>query len=298
MNGTAQHVQKLLLFQLTPTQSFAMGTLKVREIIPFTRFNRVMKDHPAVLGVTTVRGTTLPVIDLACAVGYRPLTEEEMHKGSIIITDCQRRHIGFLVRGINRIMDADWKAVKPPPEMLGTGAFVTGLFMHEDRAVQLIDLELLFSQIYPDPPRSRYATLTDVQRELLRPLNILLVDDSHVARKQLQDALDSINIPYHVVTTGDQALQWMRDSAQAGNPVDILVSDIEMPGLDGYELAFQVRDDKTLTHSYIILHTSLNSEMSVSYAHQVGANEALTKFDAEELVVAMLRGAEALASRQ
>lgn len=69
------------------------------------------------------------------------------------------------------------------------------------------------------------------------------------------------------------------------------MSDIEMPGLDGYELAFAVRDNSTLKQPYIILHTSLNSEMSLSYANQVGANEALTKFDAQELLQAMLRGA-------
>ena len=75
-------------------------------------------------------------------------------------------------------------------------------------------------------------------------------------------------------------------------PVDILVSDIEMPGLDGYELTFNVRDQNDIHQPYIILHTSLNSEMSVSYARQVGADEALTKFDAEELLHAMLRGAK------
>lgn len=294
MNGKAQHTQKLLLFKLTPTQSFAMGTLKVREIIPYTRLNRLLQDHPAVLGATTVRGTTIPVIDMAAAVGYKPLTEEEMRQGSIIITDCQRKDIGFLVRSIDRIVDADWKSVKPPPEMLGKRAFVTGLCMVDDQAIQLIDLELLFSQVYPDPPDRRRAVLTDLQREQLKPLNILLVDDSHVARKQLQDALDSVAIPYQVLTNGEKALERMREAAKDHNAIDILVSDIEMPGLDGYELAFGVRDNKALKHTYIILHTSLNSEMSVSYAHQVGANEALTKFDAEELVHAMLRGAKAL----
>lgn len=292
MSGQAQHTQKLLLFTLAGQQRFAMGTLKVREIIPYTRFNRLLQDHPAVLGAITVRGKTIPVIDLAAAVGYSPLSEEQRRAGSIIITDCQRKDIGFLVRSIDRIVDANWREVKPPPNMLGKNAYVTGLFMLDDQAVQLLDLELLFSKVYPEPQERRRAVLTDVQREQLKPLNILLVDDSHVARKQLQDALDSIRIPYQVLTNGADALHHMRRAAEAGNAVDILVSDIEMPGLDGYELAFEVRDNPDLKQVYIILHTSLNSEMSVSYAHQVGANEALTKFDAEELLHAMLRGAK------
>lgn len=295
MNTKAKHAQKLLLFTLAGRQTFAIGTLKIREIIPYVKLTRMPQDHPAVLGATTVRGTTIPVIDMAAAVGYTPLSEEEIHQGSIIITDCQRKEIGFLVRRIERIVDTNWREVKPPPAMLGKKAFLTGLFITEDQTIQLLDVELLMSLIYPEPPERRRAVLTDVQREQLKPLHILLVDDSHVARQMLSDALDSINIPYQVTTHGQGALELMQQASDAGTPIDILVSDIEMPGLDGYELAFKVRDTPALKNAYIILHTSLNSEMSLSYAYQVGANEALTKFDAEELVHAMLRGAQSVA---
>jgi two-component system chemotaxis response regulator CheV len=294
MTNNAKHVQKLLLFTLLGRQNFAIGTLKIREIIPFTKINRVLQEHPAVLGATNVRGKTIPVIDMAAAVGYTPLTPEETQAGSIIITDCQRKDVGFLVRHIDRIVDVNWRDVKPPPSMLSNRAFVTGLFMLEDQAIQLLDLELMFSLIYPETTKRRYPVLTSVQREQLKQLNILLVDDSHVARKQLCDTLDHINISYQVTNSGDDALLRMQEAAAQNNPIDLLVSDVEMPGLDGYELTFSVRDNATLKHAYIILHTSINSQMSVSYATQVGANEALTKFDAEELVQAMLRGAKLL----
>jgi len=296
MSSKAKHAQKLLLFTLAERQTFAIGTLKIREIIPYVKLTKLPQDHPAVLGATTFRGTTIPVIDMAASVGYKPLTPEETRNGAIIITDCQRKEIGFLVRGIEKIVDTDWRDVKPPPDMLGKKAFLTGLVTVQDKTIQLLDVELLLSLIYPEPPEKRRAVLTDLQREQLKPLNILLVDDSHVARKQLSEALDSINIPYEVTTNGIKALELMKKKADSGNGVDILVSDIEMPGLDGYELAFNVRDTPALKQAYIILHTSLNSEMSLSYANQVGANEALTKFDAEELVHAMLRGAKSLTS--
>lgn len=289
-----KHAQKLLLFSLTGKQSFAIGTLKVREIIPYRALSKLPQDHPAVLGATRVRNKTIPVIDIAAAVGYTPLSSEEVTQASIIITDVQRREVGFLVRRIEKIVDTNWRDVKPPPNMLGKNAYLTGLFMDGDVTIQLLDVELLLSRIYPDPPGRRYANLTDVQREQLQPLNILLVDDSHVARKQLSDALDHLNIPYQVTTHGLEALEVMENNARQGNPIDILVSDIEMPGLDGYELTFKIRDIAELKRTYIILHTSLNSEMSLTYANQVGANEALSKFDADELVHAMLRGAQAM----
>lgn len=292
MSSKSNHLQKLLLFGLAEQKSFAIGTLKIREIMPIPRLTRLPHSHPSVIGTTTFRGSAVPVIDMAAAIGYPALTPEEYATSSVIITDIQRKEIGFVVRSVRKIIEVDWKQVKAPPTALGKRAFVTGLLDVEGEVIQLMDVELLLSMVYPSAVDAGHVVLTDVQRETLRQLNILLVDDSQVARKQLSDVLDSMSISYYVTNSGNDALQIILESAREGRGIDLLVSDIEMPGLDGYELAFQVRDNGSIKQPYIILHTSLNSEMSVSYANQVGANEALTKFDADELLQAMLRGAE------
>ncbi|ABN62283.1 MULTISPECIES: chemotaxis protein CheV [Shewanella] len=292
MKSKASQSQGLLLFRLSQTQVFALGTLKVRELVPYTRLSKIPQSHPTILGASTIRGHTIPIIDMAAAIGYRPIAPEEREKCYIIITDCQRMIIGFLVRGIDKIIECNWRDIEAPSSSLGKNAYLTGVTRFEDQLVQLLDVELLLSKIFPDNPKANRAILTDVQREKLKPMNILLVDDSKVARKQLSDALDMINIPYRVTADGKEALVMMEQAALEHHPIDILVSDIEMPGLDGYELAFEVRDNPLTAKAYIILHTSLSSEISVSQAHQVGANEALTKFDAHELIDAMLRGAD------
>ncbi|BCV66113.1 chemotaxis protein CheW [Shewanella carassii] len=291
MKSKANQSQGLLLFNLSASQLFAIGTLKIRELVPYMPLNQLPQSHPAIIGAANFRGHTIPVVDMAAAVGYRPVTAEERKSCFIIITDCQRMEIGFLVRGIDKILECNWREIESPPDNLGRNAYLTGVTRYGDKLVQLLDVELLLSKIFPIAAQ-RAAILTDVQRERLKLLRILLVDDSKVARKQLSDALDSINIPYEVTSNGAQALAIMEKAAAEHRPVDILVSDIEMPGLDGYELAFEVRDKPALAGAYIILHTSLSSEISVSQAHQVGANEALTKFDAHELIDAMLRGAQ------
>ncbi|WP_413488182.1 chemotaxis protein CheV [Shewanella baltica] len=292
MKSKASQSQGLLLFRLSQTQVFALGTLKVRELVPYTRLSKIPQSHPTILGASTIRGHTIPIIDMAAAIGYRPIAPEEREKCYIIITDCQRMIIGFLVRGIDKIIECNWRDIEAPSSSLGKNAYLTGVTRFEDQLVQLLDVELLLSKIFPDDPQTNRAILTDVQREKLKPMNILLVDDSKVARKQLSDALDMINIPYRVTADGKEALVMLEQAALEHHPIDILVSDIEMPGLDGYELAFEVRDNPLTAKAYIILHTSLSSEISVSQAHQVGANEALTKFDAHELIDAMLRGAD------
>ncbi len=293
MTKKTKQTQKLLLFRLAGERLFGIGTLKIREIVPFQRLTRLPHSHHAVIGTATFRGHALPVIDMAAAVGYPALTPEERAQGSIIVTDIQRQEIGFLVRGVQKIIETDWKQVLPPPKALGRNAFITGLLDVNGDIIQLLDVELLLAKVYPESLEPQEVVLTDLQCETLRSLNILLVDDSLVARKQLSDVLDDKDISYQVTSNGDDALQMLLQAHDHGRPIDILVSDIEMPGLDGYELTFNVRDNGALKQPYIILHTSLNSEMSLSYANQVGANEALTKFDAKELLQAMLRGADA-----
>ncbi|MFT6388796.1 MAG: two-component system chemotaxis response regulator CheV [Cellvibrionaceae bacterium] len=295
-NEKANYAQGVLVFNITETQHFALGTLKVREIVPYKPMHVLPSSDITVKGAIEMRGQTIPVLDLAAAIGYTPLTEEQIKKCVIVVTDCQRKTVGFLVRSIDRIMELNWREVKKPPHSLGRNTFITGICRVDNELIQMVDLEYVMSNVFPEDNSEDHAVLTDIQREQLKPLNILLVDDSMVARKQLTDALSYINVPFKVTKNGDDALIIMQAEAANGSPIDLLVSDIEMPGLDGYELAFEVRDKPALAAAYIVLHSSLSSDISVSQATQVGANEALTKFNVQELIASMLRGAEYKAS--
>ena len=281
--------QGLLLFQLNLTQKFAIGTLKVQEIVPSTRLYALPHSHPMVMGAATLRGRTIPIIDMAGAVGYKAITAEEYDTCNIIITDCSRQVVGFLVRSIDKIMTCDWKDIYAPDSSLGINTYTTGILEVEKKLVQVMDVERLLADIYPeeeyDIPQFSHAELDE-----LRSKNILVVDDSMVARHQLGTALETAGIHFQVCKNGQDALDMMEASYNEGHPIDVLVSDIEMPGLDGYEVAFEVRSTPNFSSTYIILHTSLASEISADRAHQIGADEALTKFDASELLQAILRG--------
>ena len=233
MSSKAKQTQKLLLFRLSGERLFGIGTLKIREILPFMRLTKLPHSHHAVIGTATFRGSAVPVIDMAAAVGYPPLSRDEQEKASIIITDIQRQEIGFLVRSVQQIIETDWKQVMPPPKALGNKAVITGLLDVDGDIIQLLDVELLLAKLYPESLDTQEVVLTDVQSETLKALNILMVDDSQVARKQLSDVLDSKDIPYQVTSNGDDALQILLRDHELGRPTDILVSAIEMPGLDG-----------------------------------------------------------------
>ncbi|MCW8333651.1 chemotaxis protein [Vibrio paucivorans] len=291
----ANQSQGMLMFTLnTQQQLFAIGTLKVREIAPYMPTTQIPYSHHHVVGTVTIRDLTVPVIDMAAAIGFRPIQPEEYESCYLIVTDCLRTIVAFMVRSIEKIIECDWRSIEPSPETAGKNVFVTGITHFDDQIVQMLDVELLLSKIYPQYESANIPILTDVERERLKVMNILLVDDSSIARKQLSDALDRINIPYQICKNGMDALELMKSEAAEGRAIDLLVSDIEMPGLDGYELAFEVQNTPELSKAYTILHTSLSSEISVDRAHQVGAQDALEKFNAGELVEAMLKGAKSV----
>jgi two-component system chemotaxis response regulator CheV len=294
----ANQSQGMLMFTLNHQhQLFAIGTLKIREIVSFQPMTQLPYSHHNVVGTVTIRNMTIPVIDMAAAIGFRPIAKEEYQNCFFIVTDCLRTVVAFMVLSIEKIIECDWRSMESAPSTAGHNVFVTGITRYEDKIIQMLDVELLLSKIYPQFESTKIPILTDVEREKLKAFRILLVDDSSIARKQLADALDGINIPFQICKNGMDALELMREQATRHEPIDILVSDIEMPGLDGYELAFEVQNDGTLNHAYIILHTSLSSEICVDRAKQVGAHEALEKFNATELVEAMLRGATQLQNR-
>ncbi|USD35246.1 MULTISPECIES: chemotaxis protein [Vibrio] len=293
----ANQSQGMLMFTLTKSeQLFAIGTLKVREIVPYQPTTQIPYSHHHVIGTVTIRDKTIPVINMPAAIGFRPIQPEEYNSCYLIVTDCLRTIVAFMVRSIEKIIECDWRSIEPSPQSAGRNVFVTGITRFEDQIVQMLDVELLLSKIYPQYESTKIPMLTDIERERLKALNILLVDDSSIARKQLADALDSINISYQIRNNGIEALELMKEEAERGQPIQLLVSDIEMPGLDGYELAFETQSEQQLSNAYIILHTSLSSEICVDRARQVGAHEALEKFNAGDLIKAMLRGAAKLES--
>ena len=292
MTSKASYSQGLLLFRLKNGRQFALGTLKILELVPYKPVTAMINSVSGVKGILSIRDKTIAVVDMAEVIGLGPIPESQLSQSFIVVTDCQRRVVGFVVSQIDKIVETNWREIKQPDKKLGAGVFITGTVEVGDEFIQLIDVELILNKVFPPDPRAAIAVVTDFQREQLKPMNILVVDDSLTARRQLTDVLDLLHISFHVTDDGHKALVYMREQAASGHPVNLLVSDIEMPGLDGYELTFEVRNSPELAATYIILHTSLSSSISVGQAHQVGANEALTKFDAKELVLSMLRGVE------
>ncbi|MGE0082274.1 MAG: chemotaxis protein [Thiohalomonadaceae bacterium] len=276
---------ELLLFRLSGRQRFAINVLKVKEVIPAPRLTRVPHAHPAVRGMAHLRGEPLTVIDLGPAVGRSGVGDGE--GGSVIITEFNRSMQGFLVNAVDRIAVCDWKAVLPPPAGTGANNYITGVTSIDGELVQVLDVERILAETVA-------MEVDDAVYEELRPLvqghTILVVDDSSMARHQTAQTLDALGAEYIMARDGREALQALRARHDQEQGVDMIISDIEMPEMDGYTLTREIRADARFGKSYVLLHTSLNGAINAELAHKAGADDVLTKFVPADLAKAIAKG--------
>jgi two-component system chemotaxis response regulator CheV len=285
--------QRMLMFHLSTPQVFGINVLKIKEIIPFQPLNKLPGAHPAALGVARLRGSPLPVIDLSAAIGMMPLgtSAGEMAGCSIIISEFNRSLQGFLVRSVDKIISIAWESIQPPPRATGRFSYITGVVDVDGKLVEIVDVERVLNEVAPPKDSTgRGVSITEESLDLLRKKLVLVVDDSGMARKQISRTLSMIGIEHILTCDGKEALEKLHQLQAEGRHVDLIVSDIEMPEMDGYSLTQEVKKDQEFSSVYVLLHTSLAGTVSQENAEASGADAALTKFVTEELAEAVIQG--------
>ena len=283
-----QNRLELLLFRLNGRQRFGINVFKVREVLQCPQLTVMPKLHPFVRGVAHIRGQTISVIDLSMATGGRPIAD--LSKCFIIIAEYNRSVQGFLVGSVERIINMNWEAILPPPKGAGRLNYMTAVTEVDGELVEILDVEKILDEISP--------VNTEVSKELVvesahhnpQHLPVLVADDSSVARKQVERALQAIGVKCIAVKDGKEALLMLRDMAKKApisEQVALVISDIEMPEMDGYTLTAEIRNDPNLRGLHIILHTSLSGVFNQAMVQQVGANNFIAKFNPDELAKAV-----------
>lgn len=284
----------LLLFRLHSGRLLGINLLKVQEIIPCPGLTKLPNRHPHVRGVATLRGSALIVVDLARAIGESGRSDSR--DGCLIVTELSRSRQGLHVQSVERIVQCSTRDVRPPPAGAGARAFITGVTQIEGAIVQILDIEKVLHEIAPALPEEvDEQSLSDAERRLLRGRRVLVVDDSQVALQQTLASLRKLELDCQAVRSAASALDLLLSRQQAGQPIEVLVSDIEMPEMDGYSLVRAIRQNASIGQTYVLLHTSLDSTMNTEKARSVGANDVLTKFSAVDLSKALLRAVQSLA---
>ena len=284
-NLVGENRLEILMFRLHGRQIFGINVFKVQEVLSCPRLTNIPQAHSATRGLATIRNKTVPVIDLAAAIGQRPL--EVSPDNLIIITEYNGTVQAFLVDAVERIVNLNWQDINAPPKGVGRNNYLTAVTEVDDKLVEIIDVEKILSEIIGED-----MFLQDAQ-ELLdkdgNTMKFLIADDSLVARNQVQRTLAQIGVEAVVTTTGREALEVLKTKANDGIDVTeefkLLISDIEMPEMDGYTLTSEIRSDDRMKNLNIMLHSSLSGGFNESMTLKVKADKFIPKFKAEELVM-------------
>ncbi|WP_108649688.1 chemotaxis protein CheV [Dongshaea marina] len=283
-----QNRLELLLFKLAGRQRFGINVFKVKEVLQCPPLTSMPKLHPCIRGVAHIRGQTISVIDFSMATGGRAI--EDPTKCFIIISEYNRSIQGFLVGSVERIINMNWEAILPPPEGAGRFNYMTAVTEVDGELVEILDVEKILHEISPLDMDVSAEVLEESTGKDLSELPILVADDSSVARKQVQRAVQAIGMSCILVKDGKEALVKLQEMAENGpieDQISLVISDIEMPEMDGYTLTAEIRNDQRLKGLHVILHTSLSGIFNQAMVQKVGANNFIAKFNPDELAKAV-----------
>ncbi len=279
-----QNRLELLLFRLEGSQVYGINVFKVQEVIQCPMLTHVPGSHPVVSGIAKLRGKTVPVMDLSLAIGGMPTAETEGR--FVVITEYNKRVQGFLVNAVERIINMNWGDILPPPKGAAGGSYLTAVTQVENKLVEIIDVEKVLKEVVGGSEEVSEGIIDETPKE--KQHHVLVVDDSVVARKQVKRVLDQIGVESTLCNNGQDALDQLLAWSEEGKVSDwlsLVISDIEMPKLDGYSLTKKIREDPRLSDLHVILHSSLSGVFNESMVKKVGANHFQAKYIPDELAM-------------
>ncbi|WP_127555443.1 chemotaxis protein [Saccharospirillum alexandrii] len=296
-NLVGQNRLEILMFRLNGQQTYAINVFKVQEVMALPKVTRMPQRHRAVIGVVYLRGRAIPVMDLSLAIGMRATPETE--DSTIIVTEYNSTVQAFLVGQIDRIVNLNWEEILPPPSGAGRHHYLTAITHHEDRIVEIIDVEKVLAEIAPMDARLPDEIMQGDFVAKAQGREIVMVDDSHTALTQASSTFESLGLIVHRAMDGVEGLALLRRLAdETDTPLEkrllMLVTDAEMPRMDGYRMTTEIRSDPKLKNLYIALHTSLSGQFNKAMVEKVGCDAFLSKFHPEQLANLVKERIEAL----
>jgi len=280
-----QNRLELLLFRLGGNQLYGINVFKVKEVLQCPSLNEIPQRNPVVRGVAHIRGNTVSIMDMNLATGHEPL--ENIQNCFVIITEYNRSTQGFLVRGVERIVNMNWEDIHPPPTGAGHENYLTAVTEVDGKLVEIIDVEKILAEVSPMSEEVSEGVIEDGIAERVVQKHILIADDSSIARKQIQRVIESMGIKTTLKKDGREAIEYLTSMVEEGkDPLTeliMVISDIEMPEMDGYTFTAEVRGNPALKDLYIVLHTSLSGVFNEAMVKKVGADDFLAKFNPDEL---------------
>ncbi|HJW02142.1 MAG TPA: chemotaxis protein [Azospira sp.] len=274
-------------------ETYGINVFKVREVMRTPPITAAPDMPSAVEGMVSLRGALVPVVDLAKYAGVQTDTPRDI----MIVTEYNGHTQGFLVEAVDTILRLDWGRMRVPPEMLVAqmGGLVTAVTELEDgRLVMMMDVEKVLSETTKYDDEFMYRSIVPIDKP---ECTVFFADDSVVARKQIERTLEAMNVKYVAAINGRNAWEELEKvaayAASLGRPVhdfvSLVLTDIEMPEMDGYILTKKIKSDARFAGIPVIMHSSLSGMSNQKLGLSVGVDEYVPKFEPQKLSETLAR---------
>jgi len=284
---------EILLFSLGKDISsgreevFGINVFKIREVMQIPEITHAPDMPPGVKGMVCLRGQMIPVVDMA---HFCDMNVEEP-PNILIVTEFNRNTQGFLVNNVEQILRMEWNEIKVPPPMMANqhGGLVTAVTELKDgRIVMVLDVEKVLAETAVSADDAgQFEGLKQIDTQA----TILYADDSSVARSQIAKTMETLGVEAISAKNGEEAWERLNEVAERAKVlsvpvyelVNLVLTDIEMPGMDGYVLTKKIKDDPRFKGIPVIMHSSLSAEANITIGKSVGVDAYVPKFDPREL---------------
>jgi two-component system chemotaxis response regulator CheV len=274
-------------------ETFGINVFKVREVMRTPQITRAPEMPASVEGMVSLRGNLVPVVDLGKYAGISTEQKPEI----MIVTEYNRHTQGFLVEAVDTILRLDWSQMRVPPQMLVSqmGGLVTAVTEIADgRLVMMLDVEKVLSETTHYDDEFMYKGLLPMTGD---PHTVFFADDSAVARKQIERTLDALGIKHLGSINGRHAWTELQKIAEYATSVQrslkelisAILTDVEMPEMDGYMLTKQIKSDARFAGIPVIMHSSLSGLSNRALGQSVGVDEYVPKFEPQRLAETLAR---------
>lgn len=281
-NGTNE--LEILEFTLAGN-SYGINVAKIKEIIIYQPVTPVPNAHPSIEGIFMPRDTMITAIDLKNCLGRG----ESKPSGLFIITNFNKLNIAFHVENVLGIHRVSWRDIIKPDVTISTTeeSVSTGIIKKDGKLIIILDFEKIVSDINPETGL-KMSDILELGERKRSSVPILIAEDSPLLNKLIVDSLKKAGYTNLIHTeNGQQAYDVINQCKADGTlreHVGIIVTDIEMPEMDGHRLTKLVKSDETTSHIPIIIFSSLVNEEMKKKGSALGADAQLSKPEIGNLV--------------
>lgn len=271
---------------------FGVNVAKVREVIRPVEVVASPGQHPSIMGIFNMRGDVIPLVDLArhLQIAKRWGEGDASPEGRVIITEFNGRRTGFMVDTVEQIHRISWSRVRPAPDVgsdpavtnASLASSTTGVIQMDERLILMTDFESIADAILLQE-KLRIESVPNEKGVDRGSKRVILVEDSPFMRNLMTKVLkQSGYAKLEVFSDGEAAWNAIR---AGGEKIDAVVSDIEMPRMDGLHLTRRIKETPETKHIPVVLFSSLVSDDNIKKGQQVGADVQIPKPELGQMVM-------------